>query len=46
MHFNLLGHNKDKIKIRKKANKAKAHYCMYCLQYKTVNICLKRTEIC
>ena len=29
--------------LRKKSNKSKAHYCMYCLQYKTVIISLKRT---
>ena len=32
--------------MRKKANKTKAHYCMYCLKYKTVIIYLKRTEVC
>ena len=27
-------------------NKTKAHYCMYCLQYKTIIIYLKRNEVC
>ena len=31
---------------REKANKTKAHYCMYCLKYETGIIYLKRTEVC
>ena len=27
-------------------NKTEPHYCIYCLQYKTVIVCLKRTEVC
>ena len=31
--------------MRKKANKTKENYCVYCLQYKTVIICLKKTKV-
>ena len=42
----LRSRNRYKLKREKKAHKTKAHYCMYCLKYKTVIICLKRTEVC
>ena len=32
--------------MRKKANKTKAHYLMYCLQYKIVITFLKSNEVC
>ena len=43
--FNFLGHVIDINYKIKKANKTKAHYCMYCLPYGKVVICLKRTEV-
>ena len=42
----LRSHNRYKLKREKNPNETKAHYCMYCLKYKTVIIYLKRTEVC